>query len=232
MNVQELLTNPPKIHGSEEARTSIYRIEDAMFAFLDTYLREGMNTLEIGAGTSTIIFAIKKTRHTCIVPDLKQLWRIKEYCELHNISLDNVNFIIEKSQYALPKITQRDHDCILIDGNHGFPVPFVDWYYCAGLLKLGGVVIVDDLYIWTCGILADFLREQPEWRTIKETSRTMVSMKIMEGSQDKEWTHQKYVLRRSRATAILPKISYITNLLRRGQITLFFQNIILRIKRK
>ena len=77
MNVQELLTNPPKIHGSEEARTSIYRIEDAMFAFLDTYLREGMNTLEIGAGTSTIIFAIKKTRHTCIVPDLKQLWRIK-----------------------------------------------------------------------------------------------------------------------------------------------------------
>jgi methyltransferase family protein len=231
MNVRELLANLPKVHGPEGSPTDMYRLEDAIFDFLDQYLAHGMKTLELGAGSSTVIFAIKGTGHTCIVPDEKQIQRIREYCELHAISLSNVTFIAEKSQDALPKITQRDFDCILIDGSHGFPSPFVDWYYSAGLLKIGGIVIVDDLHIWTCSTLADFLLEEPEWRVVKETARSAVFMKIQNGSQHKEWIHQAYVLRRSRGTAILPKFSYGLRLLRRGEIGLLIRNALLKMVR-
>jgi precorrin-6B methylase 2 len=231
MKIQELLTDPPKPHGPENTRTDRYRLEDAMFYFLDQHLSEGMKTLEVGAGSSTIIFAIKGTQHTCIVPDEKQVRRIREYCDLHQLSSSKITFILEKSQYALPKITQHDYDCILIDGSHGFPSPFVDWYYSADLLKIGGIVIVDDLHIWTCSTLVDFLREEPEWRIVKETSRTAVLMKIQDGSQNKEWTHQAYVLHHSRGTAVLPKIGYGLRLLKQGHIGLLFRNALAKVVR-
>jgi precorrin-6B methylase 2 len=231
MNVQELLADPPKTHGPENARTNIYRLEDAMFDFLDQRLSPGMKTLEVGAGSSTVIFAIKGTQHTCIVPDQKQIHRIQEYCHLHQVSLENVSFILEKSQYALPKIKQRDFDCILIDGGHGFPSPFVDWYYSADLLKTGGIVIVDDLHIWTCSTLVEFLREEPEWRVVKETSRTAIFMKMQDGSQNKEWTRQAYVLHHSRGTALLPKIGYGLRLLKQGKLSLLFRNVLSKLVR-
>jgi hypothetical protein len=45
MNVQELLADLLKPHGPEHARTDIYRLEDAMFDFLDQHLSAGMRTL-------------------------------------------------------------------------------------------------------------------------------------------------------------------------------------------
>jgi hypothetical protein len=231
MNVQELLANLPKTHGPEDARTDMYRLEDAMFEFLDQHLSEGMRTLEVGAGSSTVIFALKGTHHTCIVPDQKQVRRIREYCALHTISLSHVTFVLEKSQYALPQIMERDFDCILIDGSHGFPSPFVDWYYSADLLKIGGTMIVDDLHIWTCNTLVDFLRAEPEWQVITETSRTAIVRKMRDGSQHKEWTQQAYVLRHSRGTALLPKFGYSLRLLQQGKIGLLFRNALAKVAR-
>ena len=231
MNVQELLADLPKPHGPENARTDIYRLEDAMFDFLDQRLCRGMKTLELGAGSSTVIFAIKGTQHTCIVPDQKQVHRIQEYCHSHQVSLEHVSFILERSQYALPEIEQGDFDCILIDGSHGFPSPFVDWYYSANLLKIGGIVIVDDLHIWTCSTLVDFLREEPEWQLVKETSRTAVFMKMQDGSQNKEWTRQAYVLHRSRGTALLPKLGYALRLVKQGKLGLLFHNVLSKLAR-
>jgi precorrin-6B methylase 2 len=195
-----------------------------MFAFLDQHLLPGMKTLEVGAGSSTIAFAIKGTQHTCVIPDEKQVRRIREYCDLHQISLVDVTFLVEKSQYALPKIVQRNFDCILIDGSHGFPTPFVDWYYSADILKIGGMLIIDDLHIWTCSTLAEFLNEAQEWRTVKETGRTAIFMKTGDGSQHKEWDRQSYVLHRSRGTALLPKLGYGLRLLRQGRIGLLFRS--------
>jgi precorrin-6B methylase 2 len=224
VNVQELLADLPKVHGPENARTDRWRLEDAMFVFLDQQLSPSAKTLEVGAGSSTIIFAIKGTQHTCVIPDEKQVRRLREYCELHQISLANVTFIIEQSQYALPKIVERDFDCILIDGGHGFPSPFVDWYYSADILKIGGMIIIDDLHIWTCSTLAEFMNEAQEWRVVNETARTAVFMKIADGSQNKEWDRQAYVLQRSRGTALLPKLRYGLHLLKRGRVGLLFRN--------
>lgn len=231
MNVQELLANPPKLHGPEHARFDSYRLEDELFVFLDQQIRPGMKTLEIGAGSSTIIFALKGARHTCIVPDAVQVERIRDFCASHQVSLDTVQFVVQPSQQALPAIEERGFDCILIDGNHGFPSVFVDWYYSARLLRLGGIIIVDDLHIWTCSTLVDLLRDEPEWRLVKETSRAAIFAKLADGSEDKEWTTQAYVVRRSRGRAVLPKFLYLFQLVRRGNLGLLLHNVVLRFKR-
>lgn len=231
MNVQQLLARPPKLHGPENALFDHYRLEDELFHFLDHNIREGMKTLEIGAGSSTIIFALKKAKHVCIVPDQQQIERIKHYCSDTNISLDDVEFIADTSQSALPTIEAKDFDCILIDGNHGFPSVFVDWYYSAGITKVGGIIIIDDLHIWTCSTLVDILRSEPEWQLVKETSRAAIFKKIAHGSEQKEWVYQQYVTSRSRRRALLPKFYYMLQLIRRGDFKLLFHNVLLRVRR-
>jgi hypothetical protein len=77
--------------------------------------------------------------------------------------------------------------------------------------------------------LVDFLREEPEWRLVKETSRTAVFMKMQDGSQNKEWTRQAYVLHHSRGTALLPKIGYALRLLKQGELGLLFRNALSKL---
>ena len=79
-------------------------------------------------------------------------------------------FIIDKSEVALPRIKEADFQLALIDGRHGFPQPFLDYYYLAGVLKLGGYLVVDDLHIWTCEMLMNYLDEDKmNWRLVHES---------------------------------------------------------------
>ena len=57
----------------------------------------------------------------------------------------------------LPQLRDKDYDFALIDGRHAFPTPFIDWYYIADALKIGGLVLIDDLHIWTCDLLKQYL---------------------------------------------------------------------------
>jgi predicted O-methyltransferase YrrM len=139
MNIEELLSNPPKIHHIKSELGLSWKLADEELLFLDKNLTKNMKTLETGSGLSTIVFAMKGTNHTCIMPDEKQVERIKAYCTERNISLSNTNFIVDKSEYALPSLQEKDYDLALIDGRHGFPAPFIDWFYISDRLKIGGL---------------------------------------------------------------------------------------------
>jgi Methyltransferase domain len=223
MNLQELLVNPPKIHSYQGELISSWKIADEELLFLDKYLTKNMKTLETGAGISTIVFALKDTNHTCIMPDEKQVERIKSYCTERDLSLSNTNFIVDKSEYALPSLKEKNYDLALIDGRHGFPAPFIDWFYIADRLKIGGLLIIDDLHIWTSELLKQFLLTEKEWNLVEETNRAATFVKLEEGSQHKEWTKQNYVLSRSRNSSKINKLGYLLNLLRQGKFSLFFK---------
>src|SRR6185503_1666742 len=81
-------------------------------------------------------------------------------------SLEHVTFELGPSDKLLPTMALGDLDLVLIDGGHGFPVPFIDWYYTAFALKAGGIVIVDDTQIWTGAVLRDFLMADPDWKLL------------------------------------------------------------------
>ena len=143
-----------------------------------------------------MVFALTGSRHTVIAPAPSEFEITKAYCRERGIPTDQIDFIAEPSQKVLPALDLPPLDLVLIDGGHGFPTPYLDWFYTTGRLKKGGFLIVDDVWLWSCEILRDFLNEQPEWELVDEyDERTAIFRKLEHGSEWLEWTQQPRVAR-------------------------------------
>ncbi len=99
---------------------------DEMLLFIDEHVTAESRTLETGAGVTTVLFAMKGCRHTCIVPFPDEVERIKAFCTEQGISHDRVTFVTERSEFALPHLRPEPLDLVLIDGAHGFPTPLIE----------------------------------------------------------------------------------------------------------
>lgn len=229
MNIEELLANPPKFHYERGEMTTSWKLADEELLLLDKLLTPDMKTIETGAGISTIVFAIKGTEHTCITPASEEIQRIQSYCHAQSISCDRIKFITEPSQIVLPSLPDKEFNLALIDGFHAFPTPFIDWFYIRELLAIGGILIVDDLHIWTCEILTEFLMSDDSWEIIQENLSAATFKKINNNSQTKEWGNQPFVLSRSRYKTLSGKARYLLNLLKRKNYSLFWQVLLLGI---
>jgi len=196
-DLKTVLAHPPKLHEHNGVLHSEWRIDDTTCFELSSRLKAGMNTLETGAGLSTIIFAATGCRHTCVVPDKALVDRIQNYCQSNNIDTDKVKFVFSPSADIIHQLPRSEYDLILIDGCHGFPSIFVDFYYGAKLLKTGGTLMVDDMHIYTCNLVARFMQSDPGWKVERMTRRVAVGVKISD-TLDNEWTNQPYVLVRSK----------------------------------
>jgi hypothetical protein len=165
--------------------------------FIEGHVNAESVTLETGCGASTVLFAMKQTRHIAITPDPNEVERVTAYCRDHGVDPDSVAFVVDFSEQALPRLETPPLDLVVIDGRHGFPAPYIDWYYTAPKLKIGGMLVVDDTWIFACQILRDFLAEAPEWEMVCNFApRAAVFKKLAEGSHAQEWTDQPYVNRR------------------------------------
>lgn len=196
MTPKQLISESPAFHMKGDRPVSLGLSAEAL-RIIDDAVAEGSMTLETGAGISTVLFALKRTTHFCIVPDPALISRIGQYCTSRGISLDRVTYRVERSEEALPRLTEDGFDLALIDGRHAFPSAAIDWYYIAPRLKCGGLVVLDDTHLWSCACLRDFLRQEPEWRLEKQTLRTAVFRKSAEVRHEREWNSQPYVVRRS-----------------------------------
>ncbi|HZM27643.1 MAG TPA: class I SAM-dependent methyltransferase [Gemmatimonadales bacterium] len=217
--IEQLVAEPPKLHSAGGSLTSRWKLQDADLRYLDHILRPGMRTLETGAGISTVVFALKGTDHTCIVPDQGLVDRIKNFCAESAIPLANVDFVVEHSEQALPRLTRQDYDFALIDGRHGFPAPFIDCYYVAGLLKVGGSVMIDDLHIWTIELLVEYLRADANWQLGRETWHTATFVKRTDDALRDEWTRQPFVVKRSLRKSFLAKLRLLQRMARTRDFT-------------
>jgi hypothetical protein len=204
MDLQLLLSAPPKLHGPDGATTDGWRLDDASLLFLESHVHRDMRTIETGAGVSTIVFGLKGTRHTCVVPDRRVIRRIRSYCASVGVSLDTVTFLRGPSEYALPRLEKCAYDFALIDGRHGFPAPFIDWFYIADRLHRGGMVLVDDTWIWTCDVLARFLDASPGWRRCGALPNSAAFRKERNDAQHAEWVDQPFVYEQSPAARFYP----------------------------
>jgi hypothetical protein len=204
MNLELLLSAPPKLHGPDGDTTDSYRLDDAAVLFLESHVHHQMQTIETGAGVSTIVFALKGSRHTCIVPDGHVVRRIRRYCASVGLSLHTVNFVLERSEYALPRLERTGYDFALIDGRHGFPAPFIDWFYIADRLRPGGRLLIDDTWIWTCDVLVRFLDATRGWQRCAALPHSAAFLKEDGDAQHAEWVDQPFVYRKSPAARFYP----------------------------
>jgi methyltransferase family protein len=198
MAIEDLLNDPPTIHGHGDVS---FQLSDEVLRFIDERVRHRSSvTLETGAGVSSIVFALNHSRHFCITPDAAQAERITAYCQRHGIATDALHFEIGRSEEVLPRLSVPRLDLVLIDGRHGFPSPFIDWYYTAPILKPGGLLIIDDVQLWTGHELRSFLAGEREWKLERDFgSRATAFIKVCEGSHDKSWTEQTYFAERTAA---------------------------------
>ncbi|MEN8106986.1 MAG: class I SAM-dependent methyltransferase [Pseudomonadota bacterium] len=199
MNIIQLLEQPPKLHRDSYDQEISWGISEGLMTFLDKTLYPGMNCLETGAGISTIIFAMHGVAHKSIMPDVELATRIRDFCDSNEIDTSGLSFHIGPSENILPDLELEELDIVLIDGRHGFPAPFIDWYYTAKALKVGGLTIVDDTDLWTGKVLRDFLDEDVSWEIVRDIdAKAAVFRKKGEGSHTREWHQQAFVRNHSR----------------------------------
>ena len=195
-NVLEMLKNErPKFHGRELAGTQNWAIQTHVLEWLAENLPPDAETLETGCGYSTVIFACLANNHISISPFTEEHDVIKLWCKKNGIHTKHINFIPKSSQDAVHNLKQNELDFILIDGDHAFPAPFIDWYYTADMLKVGGYIAVDDTQIPTGKILRDFLSEEyTRWKLIYEQGNTSIFTRISNRSVAKgiPWTKQPF----------------------------------------
>lgn len=196
-NVDMLLTEAPPFHEDANGAPISWGLPPDVLKYLGEAARRGSRTLETGAGLSTVVLAATGAQHTCVVPDAKQVQRIRDYCASQGIALGAVQFEIGPSEAILPTLSLGELDLVLIDGRHGFPAPFIDFFYTARALKVGGLMVVDDTQLWTGRTLRDFLAEEAEWTRERDFAKTVVFRRVRAGGEAKEWNEQPFVLRYS-----------------------------------
>lgn len=195
-----VLADPPTVHVDDVSGVATtFGLLPAALHWIVERIGPEHRTLETGCGLSTIAFALTGAEHRCVVPEPSEPERIRTYCAERGISTDRCEFVVERSEEYLPRATDLGPlDLVLIDGSHSFPQVFIDWFYVADHLSVGGHVIVDDTHVWTGHLLRDFLAAEQEWEIASEWyGRSVALRKIAETDRDKLWLDQPYVAARS-----------------------------------
>lgn len=133
--------------------------ENEVKLILDAMVRtEATRTLEVGMafGTSSLAFAEGHQRadkngfHVAIDPFQKTQWHGVGIANLRRVKFWSHTKLIEQtSDQALPHLLKTGvrFDVILVDGFHLGDTTLLDIYYATRLLKVGGVLLVDDLWM-------------------------------------------------------------------------------------
>jgi predicted O-methyltransferase YrrM len=130
---------------------------EAGAALRDLAIAEGAEwTIEVGLalGVSALWLcqAVMRHdgRHLAIDPFQQESWNGAGLRTLREAGVEGmVEVIEEESQLALPRLVSegRQFDFAFVDGDHRFEGVFLDLYYMTRLVKPGGLVVVDDMWM-------------------------------------------------------------------------------------
>lgn len=201
-SIDDLYETMPQVH---RGGSHTFHIAKQTAHAIDNVVNAQSRTLETGCGLSTALFALRGTRHTCVTRFQEEVDRLCAYLDAHDIDRSGITFVVGRSQEVLPSLRIEPVDFVLIDGQHAFPIPFLDWYYCNQLLRISGTLIVDDTQIWTGRVLRQFLSAAPEWRPVNDFFGRAASFEKLGHVEAEGWAQQPLVARRSRAPRLVER---------------------------
>jgi hypothetical protein len=195
MTINSLLSSPPKVHNWRDGVLTSTGLPTSVFEFMNKILTSESITLETGIGISTAIFALGGGKHTCVGPDQNEINRFKDYALKNALSVENITFCCKRSCDVWNDFKDNHWDLILIDGCHGFPTPFLDWYFFTQGLKVNGYVVIDDTHISTGKMLMDFLLKEDSWQIVDPfTDKTAIFKKLKQFDYNKEFIDQPFIV--------------------------------------
>jgi predicted O-methyltransferase YrrM len=126
-------------------------------ALRDLAIAEGAErTIEVGLalGMSALFLCQavlpRGGRHVAIDPFQAESWNGAGLRTLREAGVEElVEVIEEESQLALPRLVAdgREFDLAFVDGDHRFEGVFLDLYFMTRLVRPGGMVVVDDMWM-------------------------------------------------------------------------------------
>lgn len=194
--VERLLADPPVVHAmdlTDDPPLGVWATDPACYRYLVTATPVGARTLETGAGLSTLVFAALGAHHIAVTPLQVEVDRLRAYARDHGVGLDQVRFEIGPSETVLPTLDAEPLDVVLIDGNHGYPSPIIDWFYAGGRLVAGGTLVVDDLQLPAPAVLARLLDRDDRWARSTATAKWGAWTRRDEGPLAQDWFDQPWL---------------------------------------
>ena len=182
---RRILESPPLVHA-DAPNGSVWSTEERCYEFMAGQVKPGWRTLETGVGVSTVLFAAWGCEHLAIVPYANEAKSIEAYCSEMGIATSLLTFDLRPSEFALPDLADRRPtplDMVFIDGAHSFPLPAIDWFYGAGLLRKGGIAIFDDVDLPAVGsLLESYLDRDDRWQLMDASGKWRAYRRLSEGS--------------------------------------------------
>jgi len=158
--------------------------------------------LETGSGNSTITFLLAKPKKLISIDVEEALAeRIARFCSASQIDTSAWDFRQGRSEWILPELAKAGTtiDLALIDGGHGWPSVFVDFCYVYYMLRPGGLLMIDDVQLYSVAELKRFLqKETKRFAVEKDLGKIMVFKKLTEDQFYTDWGDQPYIAERSK----------------------------------
>ncbi len=191
--VEQLLAAPPAVHPDAPNR-KVWSTDRRCYEFMAREVRPGYRTLETGAGISTVLLTAWGCTHVAVVPFPHESEVILDYCSEHGIDTSALTFDLRPSEVALPEMLGAEQlDLVFIDGAHAFPLPIIDWFYGAGLLRKGGIVVFDDVQLPAVGAFLDsYVERDDRWQHIDGTAKWRAYRRQSEGSLSEHESNQPF----------------------------------------
>lgn len=163
--------------------------------------------IETGAGCSTIAALLSGAdKVISIAPDKELFARIESFCTERGISQRAFDKYCNFSEVALPSIAEnlRSQDkwieIALIDGGHGWPTVFVDFCYLNSVVREGGIIVLDDIQLYSVKELARFLSADANYQFLCRlggSEKTLVFEKKTAARFLPDFGGQKYIMSRT-----------------------------------
>lgn len=200
--LKDISVNYPSFHRDENNQPWFLGLSGENLKFIASFLKSGMRTVETGAGYSTLAFIVKNCEHTAIFPGsasendgLEK--NIRNFCDSKAINHSSFKVLYGKSQDMVHQLV-GEYDFVFIDGDHAFPIPFIDFYYLARRLSVGGIIAIDDCNLWTGEVLGKYLMLDRDWEFIGEKDGKTMYFKLLRNFSDKSFSSQPFLLANSR----------------------------------
>jgi predicted O-methyltransferase YrrM len=190
--IARVIRDPPQAHP--KATGGVWRTNTDCYEFLARYAEPGARTLETGLGLSTGLFAVWGTEHTCVVPDPDEVERLKAWADERGIDRSRMTFEVGLSDQILPRMEPTELDLVFVDGGHSWPMAIIDFYYAAGRLRDGGVVVFDDIQLPHVRLgLFEFLQADPRWEPVVRTDKWAACIRHSSGPLAESHLSQEFL---------------------------------------
>ena len=131
-----------------------------------------------------------------IDPNQKTEWNSEGLKILKKFDLNKNHKLVEKKSYvALPELLEKHGDStfdfIFIDGFHTFDTTLLDFFYSNLLLKVGGIIIIDDALHVGVSKCINYIDTNCNYYKKLESSKTIASYKKIK-DDDREWNFHKH----------------------------------------